>query len=156
MLKRLIVLAILVGVVSLAAAACGGGEKLAPTPGRPSPAPPPPAPAPAAPGVTTPAQPGAQPGGTSITVKQQDPGGGSAKYQFDPSALTFKVGETANITLAGGTEFHTFTVDELKIDQSVNPGATATFSFTFDKAGTFKLICIPHESVGMVGTITVQ
>ena len=58
--------------------------------------------------------------------------------------------------LIAETEFHTFTADALMIDQSVDAGQTVEFSHTFDAAGTFKLICIQHESLGMVGEITVQ
>ena len=29
-------------------------------------------------------------------------------------------------------------------------------SFTFDKPGEYELVCIPHESLGMTGTITVE
>ena len=59
-------------------------------------------------------------------------------------------------TLSAETEFHTFTVDELGIDESVDASEKIRFSFTFDRAGIYKLVCIPHESLGMVGTITVQ
>jgi plastocyanin len=47
-------------------------------------------------------------------------------------------------------------VDDLGIDESVDSGATVELSFTFDTAGTFELICVPHQALGMVGTITVQ
>ena len=80
----------------------------------------------------------------------------SGEYRFDPPELTFKVGETVQLALTAETVFHTFTVDALDIDCSVNPGETVTFSFTFDSPGTFPLICIPHESQGMKGTITVN
>ena len=35
-------------------------------------------------------------------------------------------------------------------------GQTIEFEVTFDKAGTFKLYCVPHEALGMTGTITVN
>ena len=58
-------------------------------------------------------------------------------------------------TLIAETEFHTFTVDDLDIDVSLDPDSPQTFTHTFDTPGTFKLICIPHEIQGMVGSITV-
>ena len=94
-------------------------------------------------------------GGTAVAVNLEDPNG-SGKYQFDPADFTFDVGETVEFTLTAETEFHTFTVCDLKIDQSLLPGDTTTFSFTFDKAGTYELICTPHESLGMVSKITVK
>ena len=94
-----------------------------------------------------------QPGGTGTPVSLADRGG---EYRFDPPELTFSAGDTVQLTLTADTEFHTFTVDALDIDCSVNPGETVTFSFTFDNPGTFPLICIPHEGQGMKGTITVN
>ena len=73
-----------------------------------------------------------------------------------PSEITASVGETVTFTLTAETEFHTFTVDELGIDESIDGGESATYTHTFDKAGTFKLVCLVHETSGMVGTITVQ
>ncbi len=93
--------------------------------------------------------------GTALTVELQDPAG-SGEYVFDPSALSFATGECVNFTFTSETEFHTFTVDALEIDVSVDAEATETFSFTFASAGEFELICVPHEALGMVGTITVS
>ena len=94
-----------------------------------------------------------QPGGTEVAVGLEDSGG---NYRFDPSELTFKAGETVNFTVTAETEFHTFTIDDLSIDEAAGEGETVTFSFTFDSPGTYKLICVPHEANGMVGTITVK
>ena len=82
--------------------------------------------------------------------------GGSGKYQFNPKELSFSVGESIDFEVTAETEFHTFTVDDLEIDEALSGGETITFSYTFDKAGTFRLYCIPHEALGMEGTITVQ
>ena len=98
---------------------------------------------------------GPQEGGTPIDVRLEDPGG-SGDYAFDPSEMTFEVGETVNFTLTSETEFHTFTVDDLDIDASADEGQTIVISFTFEEAGTFELVCIPHVGNGMVGTIIVQ
>ena len=38
----------------------------------------------------------------------------------------------------------------------VDAGETEEITFTFSEAGTYELICIPHESLGMVGKIIVQ
>ena len=92
---------------------------------------------------------------TKIKVVNQDPAG-SGKYQFSPAEMQFKVGETVEFTIAAETEFHTFNVDELNIDQSVDGGETIVFTHTFDTAGTFRLYCIPHGENGMEGQIVVQ
>ena len=81
-------------------------------------------------------------------------------YGFDPAEMNFTVGETVTFTLIAETEYHTFTVDDLGIDEEIDaseePGASATFTYTFDTAGTFPLICLVHELDDMVGTITVS
>ena len=80
---------------------------------------------------------------------------GSGQYTFDPSELTYKVGQCVDFKLTSETEFHTFSVSKLEIDVSVDAGETVNYSFTFDKPGTYELFCVPHKSEGMVGTITV-
>jgi plastocyanin len=84
-----------------------------------------------------------------------DPGG-SGSYWFEPMDFTFSVGQTVKFILTSENEFHTFTVDALGIDQNVDVGETAEITHTFTEAGSFDLICIPHQFVGMVGTISVN
>lgn len=81
---------------------------------------------------------------------------GSGEYRFDPSELRFKVGQEVTFALISETEFHTFTVNELDIDVSMDAGETVLFTFTFDRPGTYELICIPHKTLGMVGEIIVE
>ena len=42
------------------------------------------------------------------------------------------------------------------IDVAIDAGDTETLTFTFDKAGKYELIFIPHEALGMKGKITVK
>ena len=72
---------------------------------------------------------------------------GKKNANLIPSAMTAKL-IIALIAL--------FFVDDLNIDQSVDAGETVEFSFKFDKPGTYPLICIPHETQGMIGKITVK
>ena len=95
------------------------------------------------------------PKGTAREVKLRDLEG-SGEYAFGPKELVFKIGDSINFVIVAETEFHTFTVEDLGIDESADVGQQVTFNFKFDQAGTFALICIPHEAQGMVGTITVQ
>lgn len=97
----------------------------------------------------------AAPSGGTTVVNMEDPGE-SGSYIFDPAELTFSVGETVTFDLVSENEFHTFTVTDLGINVAVNGGESGTLEFTFDTAGTYNLICIPHQALGMVGTITVQ
>ena len=156
-LRRLIPLTVLVVFTAMAALACGGDEEQAPAAPRPSPPPPPAATAPATPLPPTPTGPGPVTPGpvTESTVNLTD-AGGPGPFSFDPADLTFNAGETVDFTFVSESQFHTFTVEELGIDVDVDGGETVRFDFTFDEPGTYTLICIPHQSQGMVGTITVR
>lgn len=90
-----------------------------------------------------------------IQVVNRDPGG-SGKYEFSPSEFVFTVGERVTFQVRAESEFHTFNVDNLGIDKSIDAGETIEFTHIFDKPGNYKLYCIPHEALGMVGTILVQ
>ena len=107
----------------------------------PPPLPPPPPPTP--------------PVSRTVEVSLEDPRG-SGDYRFDPSELTFAVGETVTFVLTAETDFHTFTVEDLGIDESIDGGDTKTLTFTFEEPGAFPLICIPHQSLGMTGTVEVR
>ena len=82
--------------------------------------------------------------------------GGRGPFAFDPADLCFSAGETVSFTLVGESAFHTFTVEELGIDVDVGGGEIVNFEFTFAPPGTYMLICIPHQALGMVRTITVR
>ncbi len=157
MLRRLIPLTVLMVFAAMTAVACGGDEEQAPAAPRPSPPPPPAASAPAAAPLPTtpPVQEPVAPGpATEVTVKLND-SGGRGPFAFDPVDLSFSAGEVVSFTFVGEAAFHTFTVEELGIDVDVDAGERVSFDFTFEKAGTYELICIPHVALGMVGTITV-
>ena len=94
-------------------------------------------------------------GGKSVLVDMND-NGGRGPFVYLPVDLTFEVGDVANFTLTSESQFHTFTVSDLGIDEGVDGGDTVDFNFTFEKQGTYSLVCIPHEALGMVGTITVR
>ena len=93
--------------------------------------------------------------GTPVAVKLQDPGG-SGVYAYDPGQLSFSVGEAVIFTLVAESEFHTFTISDLGLDAQVEAGEALSFGFQFSEPGVYSLICIPHEALGMVGTVVVQ
>lgn len=157
MYKRLLMLALLMGAAFTVFAACGSDSKDAPPAASERASPPVPPAAPAAPtggpatgGPSTPIA-----GGTAVSVSLND-AGGKGPFEFSPIDLTFKRGEVVNFSFTSESQFHTFTVNDLGIDVGVDGGGTGDLSFTFDTPGTYELICIPHEALGMVGTITVE
>ena len=144
---RLLSICILSISLVLLAASCGGGggdptatPKLAPTK------------APVAAPTDTPATSGGSGGsGTPISVEMF-----SNPYKYSSSEFSLNLGETYSLTLVGDAEFHTFSVSELWGDIYVNPNKTVKQDITPSSAGTFKLYCIPHETTGMLGEITVS
>ena len=91
----------------------------------------------------------------SVIVSAQDPAG-SGNYKFVKNEFTVSVGEKVQFKITSESEFHTFTVNDLGIDVAIDAEDTETLTFTFDKAGEYELICIPHEALGMKGKITVE
>jgi plastocyanin len=87
---------------------------------------------------------------------------------FAPTTITVPRGATITWTNTG-TVAHTVTDDPTKAqnpaDAGLPPGAQAwdsgtvnggaTFSHTFDTAGSYTYFCIPHEALGMVAHVTV-
>ena len=158
---KIVLLTTLVAALSIVAA-CGGdvppkgnhdAVKPAPIPASQQPTSAPPVAAPAAAPAVTDSSNSSTAAGREVIVELKDEGG---DYAFAPAELAFSVGETVTFKMTSQNEFHSFTVDDLGIDMEVEAGETGTLNFTFDKAGTYEVICIPHESLGMVGTITVQ
>ena len=80
-------------------------------------------------------------------------------FKFTPREFRFAVGDTVEFNLTSQDINHDFTVRDLDIKWVLNRGGgSRTERFTFDRPGTFDLICtVPgHAGAGMVGTITVE
>jgi LPXTG-motif cell wall-anchored protein len=77
-------------------------------------------------------------------------------FQFEPKEISISVGDTISWKNDGAAP-HTVTADDASFDSAnLDPGAT--FSQTFDKAGTFAYYCKYHGAKGgsgMAATITV-
>jgi plastocyanin len=88
--------------------------------------------------------------------------------RFQPSSLSIPRGATVSWQNAGQTT-HTVTADPAKAinkaDTALPTGAETwdsgsvaggqSFSRTFDVPGMYGYFCLPHESIGMVATVTV-
>jgi plastocyanin len=107
---------------------------------------------------TSPAEAG---GGTSVEMNDQ--------LTFAPRKIEVPAGGDVTWRNAGKVA-HTVTADESKAADpslvSIPAGTRAwdsglvnegqSFSRKFDKPGTYRYICIPHEGAGMVGTVAVR
>ncbi len=74
---------------------------------------------------------------------------------FQPQSITIQVGDTV-VWRNNGVNPHTSTSDTPGLWDSGIMAPGATFSRTFDTAGTFGYNCTLHRSIGMVGTVVVQ
>lgn len=159
MFKKLLFFCLSVTTMAIMFTGCGASNEEVATEGHSSPPPPPAAPSQANNAVGSASTDNATKPttgqGTPVKIVNEDPAG-SGEYKFSPSDFTFKLGETVDFTMTAETELHNFSVDDLGIDEDVEPDDPVTFSYTFDKAGTYQFICIFHEVNGMVGTITVE
>ncbi len=79
-------------------------------------------------------------------------------YYFDPKDLSGDVGKAVTVKLGNdGKVAHTFTIDELGVDQTVQPDQEVTVTFMPAKGGTFAFYCKFHRaSNGMEGTLKVS
>ncbi len=83
----------------------------------------------------------------------------ASEFRFDPNTITAKVGQPVRVLVTNtGALEHTFTINDLGVDEPTPIGQTITVEFTPTKSGTFELICtVPgHKEAGMVGTVVVN
>jgi plastocyanin len=86
--------------------------------------------------------------GKEVTVKMED-------NFFSPANITVEPGTTVTWVQEGNNPHTTTSYDGLWDSGLIEPGSGGSFSFTFDEPGTFDYYCIPHESMGMIGSVTV-
>lgn len=79
-------------------------------------------------------------------------------FGFLPKEIKVKQGQTIKIRLTSDDSPHTFTIDELGVNQEFTWGKDTDISFVASKKGTFQFYCaVPgHKESGMVGTLTVE
>jgi plastocyanin len=160
----------LVALLALTAACGGGDEQAAPATTDNAPA------ASGTPTVEMPAETAPAAGAQSASVTP-DAGGqvhevsmvttqGGASGEFQPKTLNVKKGDVIRWTMADGVVMHNVSFTQA----DANPaGFTApadspfltqqgqTFEYKVDLApGTYNYVCVPHEMMGMTGSITVS
>ncbi len=86
--------------------------------------------------------------GQNVTVSMED-------NSFDKADITVEQGTTVTWVQNGENPHTTTSYDGLWDSGMMAGGSGDTSSFTFDEPGTYEYYCIPHESQGMVGTVTV-
>ena len=86
--------------------------------------------------------------GQEVTVRMED-------NFFDPANITVEPGTTVTWVQSGENPHTTTSYDGLWDSGMIEGGSGGTFSFTFEEPGTYDYFCIPHESLGMIGSVTV-
>jgi plastocyanin len=89
-------------------------------------------------------------GMTSVQIRTEG-------FSFVPAELRASPGQTLTIEVenAGGVS-HTFTIEDLGIDEELSPGESVQVEVTLPDSGSVPFICRFHERSGMVGEITVS
>ena len=80
----------------------------------------------------------------------------STNLRFTPSTLTINEGDTLRFVWGGQALPHN-SDEENGVFDSGDPERDLDFGhvFDYDSAGTYNFFCEPHESVGMLGSVTV-
>jgi len=92
-------------------------------------------------------------GESSVSV---DVGAGSNGYQFGPPAIAIDSGTTVTWEWTGKGQSHNVKAEDGSFDSgTAEAGDDVTFEHTFESTGTYQYICVPHETVGMVGAVHV-
>ena len=159
-----------VATSAFALVACGGGEKKAADSAAPA------APDVAAAPVAAPAAAGAAAAapitGTTHTVNMT---GDEKGYRFEPTAITIKAGDGIKfVSVKGGPHNVAFdpatagasaaqitanmpeSAGDLTGKMLVTDGDSWTMSFGGVAAGTYTVICTPHQAMNMIMKVTVQ
>lgn len=81
----------------------------------------------------------------------------STNLRFNPSEVTLQEGQAVRFVWGGQALPHNAVAKEGLFD-SGDPSRDVDYRFVFENgtAGDYVFVCEPHESVGMVGTITVE
>jgi plastocyanin len=75
-------------------------------------------------------------------------------FEFGPETITASSGEVSLYVTNNDSARHTFTVDELGVDESIAPGQSKQITFDAE-AGEIRFYCKPHDP-GMEGELKVQ
>jgi plastocyanin len=85
--------------------------------------------------------------GDSVEMETDD-------FYFGPTFIKGAAGAKVTLELQNeGKATHTFTIDSLKVDQSLAPDAKATVEVTLPASGVLNFYCKFHRNQGMQGAL---
>lgn len=89
-------------------------------------------------------------GKATFEIEQDD-------FSFSPSTIGGSAGQKITFTVKNdGSAPHTFTIDSMTIDLTVQPDNETTVDVTFPTSGTVEFYCKFHKNMGMTGTLEVM
>jgi plastocyanin len=82
-------------------------------------------------------------------------------YRWDPGTIVVQKGETIHLSIYGvNGDSHPFIIEGLNVKGEVKKGHETVVSFTAEKEGTYRIICLTHPDMAhkgpMVGYIVVD
>ena len=135
-MRRLIATMSVVLALGMLAAACGGDGDDEDAGGSPA--------ATVAESTTTEAEVGGD--NPTVVIEMED-------FEFAPPSAQGQAGETVTVELENtGQAPHTFTIDDLDVDQQVPPGDKATVKVELPESGEVTFYCRFHRASGMEGS----
>lgn len=69
-------------------------------------------------------------------------------FGYNPSEIKVPVGKKINFKLTSTDVIHSFTIDDTKVNMVAVPGRITTKSYTFDKPGTYLILCNEYCGTG--------
>lgn len=81
------------------------------------------------------------------------------KWEFDPSTITVKKGDTVQFTVMSVDVTHGFSIPDFNVNKTLEPGKSINFEFIANKIGTFSFACSVYCGEGhkdMKGTLIVE
>ena len=81
----------------------------------------------------------------------------SGNFFFEPNQISVSAGEEVHITFLENSGFHTFVIDEINLNESIETGTTISFTAPSDP-GNYAYYCDvgSHRSMGMEGVLIVK
>lgn len=83
----------------------------------------------------------------------------ATEFKYDPATINAAAGQTINLTLKNaGNVQHTWVLAAANVKLTVDPGKSATQTFTAPAAGTYPFECdiAGHKEAGMTGQLIVK
>jgi plastocyanin len=78
-----------------------------------------------------------------------------AGFAFSPKTVNAHVGDTVNFVWVNGVHNVVSRSGPQKVNSGAPVGGRKPFVVKLTKKGTYKIVCVPHESLGMKMTIRV-